>query len=214
MKALCETEGQLALVRCLGALDSFARDCIESKYCAVHKLNKLPGINTETAGRGLLVRRPGVELDFLPSLPRCCPRGWESEWPLGGAAVAASLGGALAAVHKTSVLLGGCCSVWQNAGFEIRVQRESFSFLLIKLANINEILIVPYIGMIVGNDTHASLLEMENDRLPQGENSSVWCQFLFLEFFFALNAVLCDISSAIPAFKKISISMKCHSRFL
>lgn len=56
MKALCETEGQLVLqtgswriviVCCPGALNSFAGDRVESKHCAVEKLNKLLRINTE-----------------------------------------------------------------------------------------------------------------------------------------------------------------------
>lgn len=58
-------------------------------------------------------------------------------------------------------------------GFEIELQKGFFFFLFTKLANINKILILPYIAMLFGNNTHALLLEMENDRLFQGKNSTM-----------------------------------------
>ena len=87
--------------------------------------------------------------------------------------------------------------------FEIKLQKDSFFFLLIKFANINNILILPYIEMLVGNTVHTLLLEMENDRFSSGRTSDhvyKLCHFLFLEIFFALNSVLSAVNSAIPAF--------------
>lgn len=87
--------------------------------------------------------------------------------------------------------------------FEIKLQKDSFFFSLIEFANINNMLILPYIEMLVGNTVHTLLLEMENDKILSGRTSDhvyKLCHFLFLEIFFALNSVLSAVSSAIPAF--------------
>lgn len=53
---------------------------------------------------------------------------------------------------------------------KLKLWKGSFFLLLTKLANINKILILAYVGMLFGNHIYALLLGMENDSLLQKEN--------------------------------------------
>lgn len=84
---------------------------------------------------------------------------------------------------------------------KLNYKKIPFSSCLSSL-QINNMLILPYIEMLVGNAVHTLLLEMENKILSGRTSDHVYklCHFLFLEIFFALNSVLSAVSSAIPAF--------------
>lgn len=93
--------------------------------------------------------------------PSCSARGpLTASLPEAGDGEAPSRGGAfcfpgaeLTLHSQTPVLLCGCCCVGENMGFETKLQKDSFFFLLTELANV-DVDTAP-IGRLVGNDAHA-----------------------------------------------------------